>query len=63
MSHREPMTRLVIMGAAGRAFHNFNLVYREAFVEAQRPELVQPAVSERQRLGTDGRRAAAGRGR
>jgi antirestriction protein ArdC len=37
---------------------------REAeVIEAQRPELVQPAASERQRLGTDGRRAAGGRER
>ena len=42
----EPMTRVVIMGAAGRDFHNFNLVYRDdpstrvvAFTAAQIPQI------------------------
>ncbi len=39
-------TRVVIMGAAGRDFHNFNMVYRDdpatevvAFTAAQIPEI------------------------
>ena len=39
--------RIIIMGAAGRDFHNFNLVYRDdpgcevvAFTAAQIPEIV-----------------------
>jgi len=46
MSNREPTTRVVIMGAAGRDFHNFNLVYRDdpstrvvAFTAAQIPQI------------------------
>lgn len=46
MSTPEPRTKLLIMGAAGRDFHNFNLVYRDdpasevvAFTAAQIPDI------------------------
>lgn len=46
MPHEKRRTRVVIMGAAGRDFHNFNLVYRDdpesevvAFTAAQIPEI------------------------
>jgi predicted GTPase len=46
MSTSERRTRLLIMGAAGRDFHNFNLVYRDdpasevvAFTAAQIPDI------------------------
>jgi len=42
----EPVTRVLIMGAAGRDFHNFNMVYRDdprfavaAFTAAQIPDI------------------------
>lgn len=46
MSRRKQLTRVVIMGAAGRDFHNFNKVYRDdpnykviAFTATQIPEI------------------------
>ncbi len=46
MSHQVKATRIVIMGAAGRDFHNFNTVYRDnpayqvvAFTATQIPEI------------------------
>jgi predicted GTPase len=46
MSSNETPTRIVIMGAAGRDFHNFNMVYRDdpnvelvAFTAAQIPDI------------------------
>ena len=46
MTKQERRTRIVIMGAAGRDFHNFNMVYRDdpstevvAFTAAQIPEI------------------------
>jgi predicted GTPase len=46
MSNRNKTTRVLIMGAAGRDFHNFNMVYRDdpaseviAFTAAQIPEI------------------------
>ena len=48
MSKKKDTTRIVIMGAAGRDFHNFNMVYRDdadsevvAFTAAQIPEISQ----------------------
>lgn len=49
MSNQSAIKRIVIMGAAGRDFHNFNMFYRDdpsttvvAFTEAQ-----IPGISER----------------
>ncbi|WP_455367062.1 hypothetical protein, partial [Kaarinaea lacus] len=46
MSHNPRLTRVVIMGAAGRDFHNFNMVYRNnpeteviAFTATQIPDI------------------------
>jgi predicted GTPase len=46
MTNRNKTTRILIMGAAGRDFHNFNMVYRDdpaseviAFTAAQIPEI------------------------
>jgi len=46
MTHTQEPTRIVIMGAAGRDFHNFNVVYRDdpqhhvvAFTATQIPEI------------------------
>jgi predicted GTPase len=46
MTEREETTRIVILGAAGRDFHNFNVVYRDdpayqvvAFTAAQIPDI------------------------
>ncbi len=46
MSHIEDTMRIVIMGAAGRDFHNFNMIYRDdrtnrvlAFTAAQIPDI------------------------
>jgi predicted GTPase len=46
MSNKQETTRVVIMGAAGRDFHNFNMVYRDdpaseviAFTASQIPEI------------------------
>ncbi len=46
MSNKQKSTRIVIMGAAGRDFHNFNVVYRDdpgsrviAFTATQIPEI------------------------
>ena len=46
MSNRKKATRIIIMGAAGRDFHNFNMVYRNdpgndviAFTATQIPDI------------------------
>ena len=46
MAQTHQRTRIIIMGAAGRDFHNFNTVYREnsdyevvAFTATQIPEI------------------------
>src|SRR5210317_1109229 len=46
MSNNQKITRIIIMGAAGRDFHNFNMVYRNdpiyevvAFTAAQIPDI------------------------
>ena len=46
MTHSNTRRRILIMGAAGRDFHNFNMVYRDdpdseviAFTTAQIPEI------------------------
>ena len=49
MTARQGPTRIVIIGAAGRDFHNFNMVYRDerhsrvvAFTAAQIPAIAGP---------------------
>ncbi len=46
MASKQKLTRVVIMGAAGRDFHNFNMVYRDdpssrviAFTANQIPDI------------------------
>ena len=49
MPETKPANRVLIMGAAGRDFHNFNMVYRDerhsrvvAFTAAQIPAIAGP---------------------
>ena len=58
-----PTIRVLIMGAAGRDFHNFNTVFREqpkyqvvAFTATQIPEHRRPQISGRSLPGNSTRR-------